>query len=459
MTRLLAWTLLLFTTSIGLAAEKPNIVVFLADDVSWKDFGCYGHPSIRTPHIDQLSKQGLQFENAFLTTSSCSPTRISVLSGLYPHATGAEDLHMPVPAGVKFVPTYLKEAGYFNGHMLKKHYGPEGDKQFDWYGNSFDKYPEFLDKAGDQPFFLWVGFKEAHRPYSKNGFDPPHDPATVVVPPYLADTAETRADLADYYDEIARMDAMIGDFMNTLKERGELENTLVVFFADNGMPFPRAKGSVYDSGIATPLVVSWPAVIKPGQHYEPLASVVDLAPTFLDVAGVDVPNSMQGRSLLPTLRDPSQPGREYVFSERNWHNCDEHIRTVRTLRYKLIHNAYLDKPLGNPSDVSSSPSWDSLRALQAEGRLTPEQQRLFEAPRSEWELYDLQADPHEFANLAEDPKLAEVRERLTRALAQWRSETGDFPAEVRTRGDNTNRITGEKFQQAIPKMENLQPQS
>lgn len=432
------------------AAEKPNIVVLLGDDIDWKDYGCYGNDAIRTPNIDKLAKEGLLFENAFLTTSSCSPTRISVLTGKYPHATGAEDLHMPLPADQKFVSTHLQPQGYFTGHMLKTHYGPNGMKQFHWYSSKVQDFPKFLDGAGEKPFFLWVGFREAHRGYKPGAVDPPHDPAKVKVPACLADTPETRADLALYYDEISLMDEYIGQMVAELKRRGQYENTLIVFFGDNGRPFPRCKGTCYDTGIGTPLVVSWPAVVKAGTRREGLASVIDLAPTFLDAAGVEKPRDMQGESLLPVLRDPSVPGRDYVFAERNWHNCDEHIRTVRTLRYKLIRNAYLDRPYGNPSDVSSCPSWQALLQAKEAGKLTAGQRRLFEAPRPEWELYDLAQDPNEFNNLAGDPKYAQVQQELAAALEKWRQETGDFSPQRRTRGDNTNRVTGVKFTKEIP---------
>ena len=436
------------------ASPLPNILVFLADDVSWKDFGCYGNDAIRTPNIDALAEQGLRFTHAFLTTSSCSPTRISVLTGKYPHATGAEDLHMPLPAEERIVPSYLREHGYFTGHMRKTHYGPNGMKQFDWYSKQLD-FAAFLDECGDRPFFMWVGFSDAHRPYNKGAFEPPHDPAKVKVPPYLADTPATRADLADYYDEIARMDGNIGRMMDELEKRGRHENTLTVFFADNGMPFPRAKGTAYDSGIGTPLVMSWPNKIRAGLLHKDLASVIDLAPTFLAAAGIDTPADMQGRSLMPLLQDPSRQGRQYVFAERNWHNCDEHMRAVRSKKYKLIRNAYLEKPYGNPADCSRCPSWHSLLQLKEKNESSAAQLGMFRMPRPLLELYDVERDPDELKNLANDPKYAEVVAELESRLEQWIEETGDFPATRRRRGDNTDRVTGVKFTKKIPAMTDL----
>ena len=220
----------------------PNVLIFVADDAGWSDFGVYGNEAITTPNVDRLAATGLRVEYAFLTTPQCSPSRISILSGKYPHATGAEDLHMPLPDGEVLLPTLLKEQGYFTGHMRKTHYGPNGERQFDWYSQAVDDFPRFLEATGDQPFFLWVGFRDPHRGCQDGAFDPPHDPTDVIVPPFLADTPETRADLALYYDEIARMDRDIGHFMDTLDARGLRENTLVIFLSDNGMPFPAAKG-------------------------------------------------------------------------------------------------------------------------------------------------------------------------------------------------------------------------
>ncbi len=436
------------------AAESPNIVVFVADDAGWSDFGAFGNRAVRTPNLDGLAASGVVFENAFLTTASCSPSRISILSGRYPHATGAEDLHTPLPAGMDLLPAYLAREGYFTGHMRKTHYGPEGERQFDWFSEqTWEGLPGFLDEARDRPFFLWVGFRDPHRPYSTDAVDPPHDPGEVSVPPYLVDDEETRADLALYYDEISRMDGEIGRMLAELDRREFREDTLVVFLSDNGMPFPRAKATAYDAGIRTPLIVSWPGVTRRGIRYGGLASVIDLAPTLLEVAGAEVPASFQGESFAAALTDQAAPGREYVFAERNWHNCDEHIRAVRGPRYKLIRNAYTELPLCTPADASRSPSWYSLTAGRAAGTLTPGQARLFEAPRPVIEVYDLESDPHELVNLAGRPEVEQIARQLSRVLDAWIEETEDFPPSRRRRADNTDRISGVKFSQKVPPLE------
>ena len=441
------------TTGTGRAGQgAPNIMVFVADDAGWKDFGCYGNRGIKTPNIDRLAGGGLLCENAFLTAPQCSPSRISVLTGRYPHATGAEDLHMPLPEGTTFLPTWLKKAGYFTGHMRKTHYGPEGEKQFDWYSRDLNEFASFLDQPGDNPFFMWVGFNDPHRGYDRTAIEHRNDSALVTVPPQLVDDEQTRGDLADYYDEISRMDSNIGIMMDILEKKGLLDNTLVVFFSDNGMPFPGAKGTLYDSGVGTPLLFNWPGEIRPGSRFSGLSGIIDLAPTILEIAGLPIPDTLQGTSMMDILRDGNGQGREYVFGERNWHNCDEHMRYIRSSRFKLIRNAYTELPFGNPADLSMSPSWYSLMDKKEKGELSREQQRHFTVPRPPVEFYDLENDPGEFNNLAGAAEYADEVKKHGTVLDKWMEETGDFPPWKRRRGDNTCRITGVKYTQEIPPM-------
>lgn len=457
--------LLLLALAVGLlgrpdpaAAQDapPNILVFVADDAGWRDFGAYGNEVIRTPNVDALAETGLKVERAFLTTPQCSPSRISILTGKYPHATGAEDLHMNLPADEVLVPSYLRSAGYFTGHMRKQHYGPNGNEQFDWYSPDLSStFPNFLDERDDRPFFLWVGFSDPHRPYSEGAIENPHDPANVKVRPYLADTPSTRRDLARYYDEISRMDGQIGRFVDELEERDVRENTLIVFLSDNGSPFPRAKGSLYDAGIRTPLIFNWPAEIEAGLTYDGLTSVVDLAPTFLEIADVTPPERMQGSSIAEVMRDTSVPGRDFVFSERNWHDTDAHMRSLRTDRYKLITNGYPNRPFPIAADIGDSPAWMSLLAKKRNGTLNERQARLFELPRPAVEVYDLREDPEEFENVAGTPEYDATIDSLTQVLHRWKQETGDFPPTVRTRADHTDRVTGVWYRHEIPPMQNL----
>lgn len=438
--------------------DRPNIIVLVADDLGWRDLGVYGNAVIRTPNIDRLARSGLRVVYAFGTSPQCSPSRISILSGKYSHATRTEDLHTPLPEGEPILPSYLRAQGYFTGMMAKTHIGPNGERQFQWYSaETAPAFPAFLDSAGTRPFFLWVGFHDPHRPYQRGAVPNPHPPARVLVPPYLADTPETRADLVLYYDEIARMDGDIGRIVAELDRRKLRDKTLVVFLSDNGAPFPREKGTLYDSGTRTPLIFSWPSVITSGSVYDlGLVTTVDLAPTLLDFAGATSPETMQGRSFRPMLTAPdSYAGRTYVFSERNWHDCDEHQRALRTRGFKLIRtDAYTELPLCTAADIAASLSFQALRARARAGRLTPAQQRLFEVPRARIELYDLASDPWELRNVADDPRYAEDVRELTGVLQKWIEQSDDFPAAYRVRDDNTDRITGVQFTTNIPPLRN-----
>ena len=438
-------------------ARPPNVIVFVGDDLGWRDVGVYGNQFIRTPNIDKLAHSGLRVERAFGTSPQCSPSRISMLTGKYPHATGTEDLHTPLAASERIIPSLLQAGGYFTGHMAKTHYGPEAERQFQWYSALIaDSAPAFLDSAGSRPFFLWVGFHEPHRPY-RGPAAKPHSPKRVAVPPYLVDTPETRSDLALYYDAIARMDEEVGRTLVELERRKLRDNTVVVFLSDNGAPFPREKGTLYDAGTRTPLIISWPAVVRPGTVYRRgMVSTIDLAATILELAGVSSPAAMQGRSFRALLSNPdSYAARTHVFSERNWHDCDEHQRSVRTDRFKLIRtDAYTELPLCTAADIGGSPSFQALRARARAGQLTPAQRRLFEAPRARLELYDLTADPWELRNVADDPRYARHVRELTGVLQQWMEESKDFPSAYRVRDDNTDRITGVPFTTKIPPLRN-----
>jgi arylsulfatase A-like enzyme len=445
-----------FAVAQSAGVARPNIIVFVGDDLGWRDLGVYGNRYIQTPNIDRLARSGLRVERAFGTSPQCSPSRISMLSGKYPHTTRTEDLHTPLPDGERLLPSVLRDKGYFTGHMAKAHFGRNAERQFQWYSRVVaDSFPAFLTEAADRPFFLWVGFEEPHRPY-KASTPRLHQPGRVVVPPYLADTHETRVDMAQYYDAISRMDAEVGRVMAELQRRKLDANTLVVFLSDNGAPFPREKGTLYDAGTRTPLIFSWPAVIRPGQVYERgIVSTVDLSPTLLEVAGSPAAQS-QVRSFAALLTNPdAYTGTEYAFSERNWHDCDEHQRAVRTTRFKLIRtDAYTELPLCTAADVGGSATFQALRVRARAGRLTTAQRRLFEAPRARLELYDLVADPWELRNVAEDPRYAEELRELTGVLQKWMEESDDFPAAYRVRDDNTDRITGLPFTTKIPLLRN-----
>ncbi|MEM1134864.1 MAG: sulfatase [Bacteroidota bacterium] len=442
------------------AQELPNILVFIADDAGWRDFGCYGNASIKTPNIDLLASSGLKMNKAFLTSPQCSPSRTSLLTGQFPHTLRTEDLHTPLAENYRIIPNYLKEKGYYSGLIRKAHLGPHAIKQFDFFEAASDEsqleaFQKFLDNASETPFFMWYAFIDPHRDYQENTIAVPHKAKEVIVPPYLADTPKTRKDIALYYDEVARMDKNIGIAVDELKKRGILNNTLIIFLSDNGSPFTRAKGTLYDAGTRTPLIFHWPEKIKSVQNNNQLVSVINLAPTILDVAGIPQPKDMFGKSMLPLFEGKTFEADNYVFSERNWHDCDEHIRSVRTDTFKLIKNAYIEWPHGTAADLASSPSHQELLQLKTEGKLTDEQLLIFQSPRPVIEFYNVMEDPEEFNNLAGDRKYRNIIRDLHKVLNNWMKDTDDFIPNKRRRMDGTDRVNGALFyHQMLPPLYN-----
>jgi arylsulfatase A-like enzyme len=413
----------------GGGARPPNLVVILADDLGYGDLGAYGGRSIRTPNLDRLAREGVRFDNCFVSSPQCSPNRSSIFTGCTPHTTATSRLHTPLPDWEPSFLEPLKAKGYFTGAFRKVHQGTAFDKRWHFYGTANQPFSEFFERRPkDHPFFLHVGFVDPHRPYAPGAFTPPHDPAKVRLPRFLPDTPAVRQDLAHYHDEIARMDAECGVLLDLLRKHGAAENTLVVFTGDNGMPFPRAKGSCYDPGIRVPLLARWPRRLTPGVRSDLIAHV-DLPVAWLAAAGIAKPPKMQGRDFLA----PNHQPRTEVFSERNWHDNFDPIRAVRTDRHKLIFNAAPHFPYRPAWDLGDSPSWRSYLEEGRRGKLSAGQRQLLAPTRPVLELYDLQEDPDEFHNLAASPAHAAIREDLERRLSQWMHATLDFLPPGRSR--------------------------
>lgn len=429
---------------------RPNILVIIADDMACEDCGAYGHPHIKTPNIDQLAREGMRFDSAFLTCSSCSPSRASILTGRYPHATGAAELHQPLPPEQILVITPLREAGYFTAAAGKWHLGPHVKSQFDVVreGGGDGAYEHWLpvlkERPKDKPFFIWLATTDPHRPYGPNRIAQPHTPADVVVPPYLPDTQEVRQDLAAYYDEIGRLDVWVGRVRQELIAQGVWDQTIVIFLSDNGRPFPRCKTTVLDSGVRTPLIIRWPGKIPAASVCSRLVSTVDLAPTILELVGIKPGPTFQGVSFARLFDDPSTKTRDYVFSEHNWHDYQAYERSVRDERYLLIRNWLPHLPRTPPADAVRSPTYEVMKRLRNEGKLTQPQSEPFIAPRPEVELYDCQLDPHNLKNVANHPEYAEIKARLLDALETWRRETGDRVPDPLT-PDKFDRETGNRL--------------
>jgi len=405
--------------------QVPNIMLLIADDAGWNDFGCYGNPSIRTPHIDRMAEQGVRFTNAFVTAPQCSPSRASIWTGKYAHSTGTEDLHSPLPEDEQILPDLLQSEHYYSGNVGKLHLGKAVRSQFDYYSRDVENWEKFLrNRPANRPFLLGIGFHEPHRPYLREKFRTGYAAEETLVPVYLPSVLQVQKDLARYYTEISRMDRRIGKLMAYLESENLTEKTLVIFFSDHGLPFPRAKGFLYDPGIRTPLIMQWQGTMEPGIR-RGLTSLIDLAPTLLDLVGLDIPTDLQGQSFLPQLMDETAAGRSRIYSERNWHDLDDHIRSVRTPRYKYIRNYYPWEPYTLPADVYGSPTFKAMRKLRKAGELTEVERQIFLWPRPEEELYDLDNDPNEFHNLVGEAAYQEVLTRLRADAGSWENRTHD----------------------------------
>ena len=420
--------------------DKPNIIVFIADDVSWDDIGVYGNDQVVTPNIDNLAKNGLIFNNAYLTTSSCSPSRNSILTGRYPHNTGAAELHTEPPLDMTSFPEILKDKGYYTLQAGKFHMGEyakrgfhevHDNKQINGLGGE-DYWVEGLKKRPEsKPFFMWFASYDAHRIWGDNEFSGTHNPDKIVVPDYLVNGSLTRLDLANYYDEITRFDHYIGEVVNELKVQGEYENTYIIVMADNGRPFPHSKTRLNDQGVKTPFIVHHPRSIMSNKKSNSLISAVDIASTILDIAGITPSESFQGNSFLNIINNPELKFRNYVFAEHNWHDYESYQRMVRNEKYLYIKNSRPQFPQEGPLDAINSPTYIDLKDAEKNKTISKVQAEIFIKPRPNEELYDLSNDPFQYINLLEEGDIPQDYEVLKKILNQWINDTGDtFPEKL-----------------------------
>jgi len=452
---LLTAVLLLFVPGEIHAQDPPNILFAFADDWGYPHAGAYGDSVVKTPTFDRVAAEGVLFGHAFVSSPSCTPSRGAVLSGQDFWRLGpAANLWSRFPEDVKVYPHLLTEqAGYVTGHTGKG-WGPGriGDRPHNPAGPAFESFEQFLEqRPDDQPFAFWFGSSDPHRGYSdslRRAMD--IDPAAVAVPPMLPDVPAVRRDIANYYAEVQRFDREVGALLSMLSRRGELENTIVVISGDHGWPFPRGKTNVYDMGTRVPLAIRGPGVAEGRRAVTDFVSLTDLAPTFLEVAGVPVPDAMTGQSLVPLLQNSEagrvDEGRNHVVMGRERHtpsqaapnNGGYPMRALRTADYLYIRNYYPDRwPAGTPDherafqeggwlgDVDNGPT---KFYMWAHRRGSGRAQQLYElafGKRPAVELYDLRTDPHQLHNVASDPDYAETKQRLADRLATLLRERND----------------------------------
>jgi arylsulfatase A-like enzyme len=428
------------------AVKRPNIVFAIADDWSFPHAGVYGDPTVSTPVFDRIAREGDRFTHAFTAAPSCTPSRAAILTGQAVHRLeeGA-NLHGFLPKRFAVYPDLLEEAGYVVGYAGKG-WGPgrfePAGRGRNPAGPQFKNFDEFIQqRPTGRPFCFWFGSNDPHRPYEAGtGAQAGMKLDSVQVPAFLPDTPEVRSDLLDYYFEVQRFDRDVGRIIGTLERLGELDNTLIIVTADNGMPFPRAKATAYDGGARVPLAIRWPGTVRAGSVMEEFFSLTDVAPTVLEAAGLKAPATMTGRSVLGLLRGESQAGRDRVFIERERHanvrhgNVSYPVRAIRTRDYLYVRNFRPDRwPAGDPQLVFSVGPFGDIDGGPTKSLIIDRQHdptiaryfRLATAKRPAEELYDLRNDPDQLENVAGHRAHAEAQRRLRRQLDDWLRETGD----------------------------------
>lgn len=449
--------LIFLPVCINAVNKQPNILIFIADDLGWEEIGAYGNSVVKTPNIDWLASNGLKFNNFYLTTSSSSPSRSSILTGMYPSCTESRNLHEDMPSYIDLFTDRLHDNGYYTMLVGKSH-GTNNLKvrnRFDYVSlinwsrpwEMADLWKDaIIKRQKDKPFFMFAASIDPHRPYKQGDFNDPYDPSEVVVPPYLQDSPEMREELADYYNEICRFDDHVGQILELLKEEGELENTFIIVMTDNGRPFPQCKTRVNVQGLKSPFIVYYPKLIKEGQETSSLASAVDIAPTVLDLIGISRAAGMQGISLLPILKDPRKEVRKYAFAEHNWHVFMAYERSVITKDFLYIKN-WLPE-LSNPSvgETMRMPAYKKMLSDYKLGKLSSEYVDCFVSPRSPEEFYSIKSDIHCMNNLVNDSLYNINLNELRLVMSVWQQSIGDFfPGKHKLKKDISDRITGDKI--------------
>jgi N-sulfoglucosamine sulfohydrolase len=463
----------MLATSVGWAADvRPNIVLIVSDDHGRGDLGCYGNPAVKTPNLDALAADGTRFTSAFCTTASCSPSRSVLLSGQHNHRNGMyglqhDDHHFQSYDTVKGLPVRLAAAGYRTARIGKFHVAPEVAYAFQTVlsagaandpatiGRSPVQMAEqcrgVIEAADAKPFFLYFASDDPHRanavlPDGKPTFDtypepnrfgnrpegyPGVTPVTfrpedVQVPSYLPDTPACRAELAEYYQAIARLDQGVGRLIAILKAAGKYESTLILYLSDNGAAFPGAKTTLYEPGMRLPLLVRAPGRKNPGAMQPAMVTWADITPTLLDVAGAAVPaGEMDGRSFRAGLDGAALNGWDEVYASHSFHEITMYypMRVVRTRRYKLIHNVASALAFPFALDLIKSPSWISV--TQAGGTRFGVRTIAAYRHRPAFELYDLERDPDEVVNLADVAAHRRLRDELIEKLKAFQAATRD----------------------------------
>ncbi|NOZ56550.1 MAG: sulfatase, partial [Calditrichaeota bacterium] len=412
--------------------ERPNILWIVSEDND-PFLGCYSDPNATTPNIDRLAREGVAYDNVVSNAPVCAPARFSIITGTYAPRMGT--MHMRskfrIPGEFRFFPQYLREAGYYCTNNAKEDYNtPKPDGVWD---ESSPK-AHYKNRKPGQPFFAVfnISLSHEHMIHFHELKDPDqleHKPEDMILPPYHPDLPDIRLCWANYYDAVTAMDRRVGELLRELEEAGLAEDTIVFYYSDNGGVLPRSKRFLYESGTHVPMVIRFPrkyqhlAPAPPGGRVKELVQFVDLAPTVLSLAGLRKPPQMQGRAFLGPYREPEP---EFVFCYRD--RMDERydmMRSVRDRQFLYIRNYYPHLIYGQHIwYLWRSPATRAWERAYREGRCNEVQSRFWQ-PKPVEELYDVQADPHNVRNLADDPEYAPVLKRMREALRKWVRENRD----------------------------------
>jgi arylsulfatase A-like enzyme len=431
-------------------SERPNIIVFLSDDHGQAFAGCYGNPVVRTPHMDRLAREGMRFTRVFAASPTCSPSRAALYTGLYPARNGTMGNHTDCRPGIGALPGYLRALGYRVVLANKGDVRPPSVFDFEPLAATLPRNPAYqrhyrtegLDtRAVDrflaaharehagQPLCLILGDSGPHVVWEENKT---YDPAALPIPPYMVDTPKTRTGLANYYQDITTVDQRLGAVLSAVERHGFAGNSLFLYTSDQGAEWPRCKWTVYDTGLLVPFIARWPGRIAPGTTSDALISLVDFTPTLVALAGDTPAADLDGRSFEDVLLGRAREFRNTIFASHTG-DGDMNVfpqRCVRDRRYKYILNlrpentwtTHFTKVPGIPN--SHKEIWDTW---VAKAKTDPEAARLLgmiEHHPAE-ELYDTQADPEEFQNLAGEPRMQAILESLRGELRRWMVAQGD----------------------------------
>jgi len=418
--------------------EKPNILWIVAEDLS-PFLAAYGDSTVSTPNLDRLAREGVRYDHVYSTSGVCAPSRSTLATGMYPisigthhmRVTGSKD-YFPegltsysavVPPEVKMHSEYLRRVGYFCTNNAKQDY------QFQCPGTAWDQngnHGHWRNRPSGKPFFSIFNFNVCHESGMWRRKDEPLevDPANVPVPPYYPDDQVVREELARMYSNIAEMDRQIGVILDQLEADGLMDSTIIFFYGDHGGPLPRHKREIYDTGLRVPLFVRFPGAQMGGTANQELVSFVDFMPTLLSLAGIPIPDYVQGQAFLGEQK--AEP-REYIYAARDRLDGQyDMVRGVRDKRFKYFRNYQPEKPY--KMEIRYRTQMRLMRhldSLNAAGALTGAPALWYRQSKPEEELFDCQADPYELNNLAEDPQYAETLQRMRTAMDEWLARVGD----------------------------------